>query len=485
MSWKSLRLLFVLTAVLPLLSCSGLKGGSSGGGGTANVTISLYDTAPTGVNLLSFTLPISSISMVSSSGTTALTLVNTSVEATRLQTDSVLLVDAASVPAGTAFTSLKVTFGATSATANVFINTSTSTITWTTGSGGTCASGAVCSLPVGSQATISVPLNLTLSKNGSQWIGLNLNLNNAITTAGGLAVDFTQSGVLTAVTTPRTGLPSSAADTIEDFTGIVTAYTAGSSITVQNGISGQKLTATLTSSTIFDNAPTGADYPGCGTKTPQTCIQVGSTVSLDTILASSGLFTAAEVDVLDATNVPEVEGIIYPTSNGTSCPAGTCFAMLVADKIPAGNTVLGATTISFGTPMFLNVNGANLFAIDTKTLSPAPTAGFTGIGDLLTGQQVRVQVTNVTSAAGIISANAKNMMLRFSRLTGITSNVGPTSFTFAPPPYITAFPVPVADTYTSTVFDGATSVPTGTVSIRALYLDNSQLTFAVTKVRVP
>ena len=187
---KPLRVLLVLAAVLPLVSCSGLKNGNTNQGGNAQVTVTLFDSPPTGLDVLSFTLPITSMSLVSSSGNTALTLVNTSVEATRLQTDSVLLVEAANVPANTSFTSLSVTFGATTASSNVFINTSGATITWTTGSGGSCANGNVCFLPASTSTTISVPLSLNLAKNESQWIGLDLSLGKAITTTGGLAVDF-------------------------------------------------------------------------------------------------------------------------------------------------------------------------------------------------------------------------------------------------------------------------------------------------------
>ncbi len=80
-----------------------------------------------------------------------------------------------------------------------------------------------------------------------------LNLNNAIVTSGGLSVDFSQPGVLTAITTLRTGFPSGVVDTVEDFTDAVTVI-SGSSITVQSAISGQKLTAAVTSNTQF-NAP--------------------------------------------------------------------------------------------------------------------------------------------------------------------------------------------------------------------------------------
>jgi len=489
MNSKRLHVLLLFLAALPLFSCSGLgdrgiKGGGGGGGSNAHVSVSLYDTPPSGLNILSFTLPIAGISLKPSSGSAIpLTPAVSSVEATRLQTDSALLVDAASVTPGTY--TLSVTVGPTTASSNVFINTGSS-ITYTlNGSSFTCPNNAVCFLPAGAVTTITFSGSLTLSSGEDLWIGLDLNLNNAITTSGGLSVDFTQANVLSYVTTPRSGLPAGAAETIEDFTGAVTAYTSGSSITVQNGVSGQTITAALTTGTEYDVPPVVAtSYALCGNLTAQGCIKVGSTVSLSAVLSTSGTLTATEVDVLDHTSVDEVEGVIYPTSTVN------VFGLILADKVSAsGNAVLGASTTTYGTGILLNVASLSNFSIDTKSLSPAPI-GFAATSDLLAGQRVRVQVSNVASGASGITANATNMLLRYSRLTGTATNVSGTSFDFAPPSYVTAFPpTPIAYLYNTTQYDGTTSasgVPAGsTIAIRALFLDNTQPTFAVEKVRVP
>ncbi|HXY00133.1 MAG TPA: DUF5666 domain-containing protein [Candidatus Limnocylindrales bacterium] len=488
MKKKSL-IYFVLAAVLPLGSCSGLKNGgctTNCGGGNATLSISLYDTAPTGMDLLSFTLPIAGISLTPSSGSqVSITPTVTSVETTRLQTDSVLLVDAVSVAAGS-YTKLNVTLGPTTATSGVFVNTSGSTITWTTGSGGSCANGAVCFLPAGVVFTVPVALSLNLSASQDQWVGLNLNLNNAITTAGGLSVDFSQANVLTAITSPRTGIPANGVDTIEDFIGAVTAYSAGSSITVQSTISGQKITAALNANTEYDT-PTSpnTNYSGCSAS--PSCLKVGSTVSLDAVLSVNGTLTASEVDVLDVTAADEVEGVIYPTAT-----AGV-YGLILSDKISAsGNAVLGASTTTYGTPIFLTVTNANTF-VDTKTLSSVLSnpVGFANTSSLLAGQVVRAQVKNVTSTNNGITATATNLLLRFSRLSGTVSSVAGTVFYLTPPSYVSTFdaglvPPLTSYTYTTTAFDGATSVTAGaTASIRALFLNSTQPTFAVAKVRVP
>jgi len=233
----------------------------------------------------------------------------------------------------------------------------------------------------------------------------------------------------------------------------------------------------------------GTSYALCGNLTAQACIKVGSTVSLNAVLSTSGTLTATEVDVLDGKAVDEVEGIIYPSST-TGCPVNSCFGLVLADKVSAsGNSVLSASTTTYGTGIFLNVASLSNFSIDTKSLSPAPI-GFAATSDLLAGQRVRVQVSNVASGTSGITANATNVLLRYSRLTGTATNVSGTSFNFAPPSYVTAFPpTPIAYLYNTTLYDGTTSasgVPAGsTVSIRALFLDNAQPTFAVEKVRVP
>jgi hypothetical protein len=500
MNSKRLLSLLLFFSVLLLASCSGHHGGgctTNCPSSNATVSITLFDTPPTGIDLLSFTLPIAGISLSPKSGSpVVLTPAANSVEATRLQTDSALIVDAATVAPGTY--TLNVTLGPTMATTNAFINASGSAITYSlNGTSFTCVNAQVCYLPAGAVATISLSNSFIFSGNQKVWIGLNLNLNNAITTSGGLSVDFTQSNVLTATTTTRTGLPSGAVDTIEDFVGVVTAYTAGSSITVQNGVSGQKITATLNNSTEYDTPSNGSAYTGCSA-TAQTCLKVGSTVSVDSILDSSGNLTATEVDLLDTTAVDEIEGIIYPTATTN------VYGIILADKVSAsGNAILEAQTTSWGTGIFVTAGTTNnVFAIDTKTLTSQLTnpsgLGFSGLGDILAGQQVRVQAQNITTTTSngtiFITATANNVLLRYSRLTGAPSNVGTSGFTFTPPAYISLLnsilpTAPIALTYTGTAYDGVTNTPSianaTTAAIRTLYLNNVNPTFAVAKVRVP
>jgi hypothetical protein len=297
---------------------------------------------------------------------------------------------------------------------------------------------------------------------------------------------------MTATTTPRVGIPAESVDTIEDFIGVVTAVST-SSITVQSGITGNSLTATISANTEFDLAP--VTYSNCKQATAAACITTGSTVSLNADLSSSGTLTASEIDVLDAIAVDEVEGTIYPTS------AAGVVGLIIQDKVPITSTSpLASSSVTYGTGIFLTVNSSTLYSVDTQTLSSQNLslgASFAGSGDLLSGQTIRVQLTGITSGNNGIAAVAANVLLRWSRLTGTVNSVAGNAFTLANiPGYIntlnpTLSLTPQVYTYpNATAFDGITdasqlsATTSQAASIRALYL-NGVPPFQAAKVRVP
>jgi Domain of unknown function (DUF4382)/Domain of unknown function (DUF5666) len=487
MKKKAMILLLVLAGVLGLESCSGLNNGgcSTGcGSGNANLSITLFDLPPAGASILSFTLPIAGISLTPATGSAVtVPITPTSYDMTRLQTDSSLVGLSMPVPAGT-YTSINVTVTASS---GVYFNTSGAAI-------GTCINGAVCPLPSGAATTIQVPLSLTLTANQNQWVGLDFNLRNAITTTNGITVDFNQPNVMTATTTVRPGIPAGSVDTIEDFIGVVTAVSANS-ITVKSGITSNSMTAAISASTEFDLAPVA--YSNCQ-GTAAACVKIGSTVSLDADLSTSGTLMATEIDALDGVAVDEVEGTIYPT-NQTGV-----VGLIIADKVAiTSTTALASSSTTYGTGIFLTVDSGTTYSVDTKTLSAQPgfaaTVGalFSGSGSLLAGQTLRAQLTNITSGTNGINATASNVLLRWSRLTGTVNSVTAPTFTLANiPGYIntlnpTLSLTPQVMTYpNATAFDGITDISglsattSQLASIRALYL-NGAPPFQAAKVRVP
>jgi hypothetical protein len=494
MNPKSTLILLVVAAVLGLASCSGSnnKCTTNCTTGDASVSITLFDTPPSGVTVLSFSLPIVGISLTPSTGSpvpiySPTTIVPT--ELTRLQAESTLLTLGSQVPAGT-YTSVNVTLAASS---GVFINYSGSTIA--VSSSLTCPNGGVCNLPTGAAATINIPINLTLTSGQNAWIGIDVNLNNAITspTTTSIGVDFTQPKTFAAITTPRAGTPLGAFDTIGDFIGTVTAVSS-SSITVQNTITGQSLTAAVNSSTELDAAP--GTYSNC--TSAASCVTNGSVVSMDSALTISNTLLATEIDTLDAVATDEVEGVIFPTST-----AGVV-GLIISDKISAsGNSTLGASSTTFGTGISLSAGSNINYLIDTKNLTTfVQPIGFMGSGDLLAGQQIRAHVSNVTTTTSgtnsVIQANATNVLLRWSRISASINSVALNNFTITGlPQYITSInssvltPAAVFTYQGGTLFDGVTGtgdpnfVVGNPVVIRTLFLNSNAPQFQAAKVRVP
>jgi len=491
MNSKRALLILGISAIFALTSCSGVKNVCTTNctvSGNAKLNLTLSDTPPAGVSVISFTLPISGISLVPSSGSAVSVYSGGSFELTRLQSDSAPVAIGVSVPEGS-YTAIMVTLGTSS---GLFVNASGGSIT---SSAGTCVANAICALPAGAATTITItfPSTLTLSANQTQWIGLDFNLNNAITTANGITVDFGQTGVLTAKTTPRTNVPSGYVDSIDDFTGQVTAYSNGSSISVKSGTRGT-LTATITSSTTFDDPQSLCS----GSASVASCISASgkTVVSVQAELSNTGAIDATEIDVIDMSGSDAVEGFIYPST----CNGAGSFGLLLADStVLTGNATL--TGLSYGAGFCLTIGPTATFLVDTGLLSTAigsaTQAGFTGSSSIQYGQVVRVQVSNVT-AGKPVGATATGVLLRYSRLSGTVNIVSGNNFSVNGLPTYLGFTLsPLIATYlNNTTFEG---VPAGTgasglsngsgVAIRALYFSNpgnspqAGVSFIAAKVR--
>jgi hypothetical protein len=484
MNSKRALLILGISAIFALTSCSGLKtvvcttNCTVNGNATLNLTLS--DTPPAGVGVISFTLPISGISLVPTTGSAVSVYSGGNFELTRLQSDSAPVAVGVPVPEGS-YTAIKVTIGTSS---GVFINASGGSIT---SSKGTCVANAVCALPPGAATSITFtfPSALTLSANQTQWIGLDFNLNNAITSSSGITVDFGQANVLTATTTAPVGISSGNAANIDDFTGIVKAISS-SSITLNSTARGN-LTASISSTTpVYDNDPLNP----CSSGTP-SCIKLGSIVSLQGVLTNAGVVDATSLDIINGSTTPadEVEGTIYPST----CNGGSNLGLILADSaVPSGNATL--TGLSYGAGFCLTVSPTASFLVDTGFLPTGQlTAGFSNSSDIQAGQVVRVNVSNVV-AGSVVDATATSLLLRYSRLSGTVNLVTGNNFTINGLPTYLGFTLsPLVATYSgSTIFEGATQVSdlstnSPAVSIRALYLNSATASqgvpFLATKVR--
>jgi len=484
MKSKAFALLVLFGVLFAVSSCSGLKKNvcttNCGGGGNATLNLTLSDTPPTGTSILSFTMAIAGISLTPSTGSQVSVFSSGNFELTHLQSDSTPIAVGVSVPVGS-YTAINVTLGTST---GIFINASGSSIIV---AGKTCAANAICSLPNGAATTITIPITLTLTANQTQWIGLDVNLNNVITSASGITVDFTQANVLKALTTPRTNLPSGFVDSIDDFTGLVTAYTSGSSITVKSGTRGS-LAATITSTTTFDDPQSR-----CGAASSIAgCISTGAIVSVQAYLSTTGTIHVSEIDVIDTstTAADEVEGLIYPST----CNGGNNFGLILFDStVTSGNAVL--TGLSYGAGFCVTIGPTATFAVDSGLLTTAighPATGFLSTSDIVTGQMVRMKLSNVT-AGTLVNATATNVLLRYSRISGTVNIVSGNNFSLNGAPTYLGFTLsPLVATYpNNTIFEGVPNVSTLSnprpVAIRALLLNPSTaplgVPFLAAKVR--
>lgn len=459
----------ILFVILALAACSGLPqngggGGGGGGTGTTSVSLTLSDTPPAGVSILSFKVVLSVVQLEPATGT-AVPLLTTpvTVDLATLQSDSFFAGTFDNIAAAT-FANVAVGISSYQV---VFVNDSGATI-------GTCTNTSVCTAGSALPQTARAPIALTLV--GSQPVGLNVDFNLSKALTATLTADFSVTGALTAATLPRTGQSAGTLDTVEDFTGVVESFTANT-LTVKSDLHGTQA-VTVTTNTLFHD-------PQSLCVNPNTCLQAGQTVSVDATLGTNGLLTATEVDFIDLAARDEIEGTLFFTGVANQ------FGLVVSDKsiVTTTNATLSAlamgdtATVAFTTPIFF---------IDTKGLPVSSLAGFSSSADLFEGQTVRVHVSAAVAGTGGIQAavTTDSILLRFSRISGTVAAVGGTTFDVnGLPPIIQSVFLgnPQVQTFvTGTVFDGVNSLNElnvgDSVSFRALFLNSAPAFFAA-KVR--
>ena len=411
--------------------------------------------------------------MTSTTGTVVNVVTPTSpivLDMIRLQSDSALL-GTAHIPADS-YASISFQLGVVNM---IFANTTSAAI-------GSCAANTVCSLNSGTPPVQTITFASPIAVSGNTNVGINVdfNLNKAITTASGISIDFTQTGILTIPNTPQL---SGNLNSIEDFTGVVTAKN-GNTITVTSGTRGT-LVGTVTSSTTYNGITTGSKQP-CGGNATANCLATNKTVSVDATLAANGTITITEVDFLDDPSTDEIEGIIYPTAT-----AGV-FNMIVSDKVNFSNNAL-LSPVSAGGKIAVTLDTTVEFDVDTRNLLASVPPGFSSSADIFAGQEVMVHVKSATSGT-LLNVLTDRMILRYSRLTGLVNTVSGNTFTYQQtslPAFLGTFAsAPTVLTVTGvTAFDGGITGLTGltngdTVSVRALYLHNNlQFPFQAAKVR--
>jgi hypothetical protein len=419
--------ILMLVAAVVLSGCSG-KGVEFGGSQTNSVpvTLSMTDTPPAGVSVLSFQATLTGASL--NPGNESLLAAPVAIDLTRLQTET-SLVTSANVPPGI-YTAITLTFA--SPASLTIQNNSGATLT----DGVTnCLNGQVCTLaPALTSVTGSISLpgaGATLTANTAAALLVDINVENALANTPPLQASLIANATASELT-PAQGAPF---ETVEDLVGVVSAPSS-SAFTLQTPLGNYNVTAN--SSTQFLNFPSGA----C----TFTCIVAGQIVSVNMSLLSSNTLVASDIFFEDAgTTLPEIEGVVVGTS---SLPAQ--FSMVVVQETPAGSGFV------IGREVTVDLN-ATPFAVDDIVGSTGTAAYTFSASEMIVGQEVQVQ-EGAGSTSSVIKAS--RVLLRSSEITATVLNTTLPNFTVnGLPPF---FPNASPAISQMVVVTSATFTPNGT-----------------------
>jgi hypothetical protein len=336
-------------------------------GGTA-VSLTLMDTPPTNVDVISFEVTVSgaalnpgNIDLLGGTGPQ-------DIDVKKLQIEKAFL-NTTGVPATAGpFQSLTLTFA----------NPRLTILNGTANSLAGCAPGAVCKItPSGSLvATVNFNPALSLSANNSVGLLVDLNLNTIITNA--LGVDFSAANALSvAQTQVSPDNQNQEMENVEDLTGKV-ANKGANSFDLQ--------TSQKTFSAIqVDNKTVFKGFTACSANPLDfTCVKDGQIVDVDVMVLATGALVARKVKLEGEEvniNDEELDGFVTSANSQTGS-----FIFVVADNLSAmSNSVLGS-------PLQVQIQSGAKFSVDLEESenNSGLSSSFVDVNSLLAGQTVQV-----------------------------------------------------------------------------------------------
>lgn len=410
------KLAFLTSAVLVTTALVGGCGGSSQTTqplAPRSISLSIRDNPPAGVSVLSFEIAVVGASLQPSDASQpAVSLVSSPVEVelTQLETEKALL-NAVNAPADT-YSSISLAFANPELT---ILNQSGQPITM---GPQTSLNGQVCeftpSLNQSSVTVSSAPFPVTISATNPIGLVVDFDLNSSIQNI----LSVTPAVTLAAVAAQPVNGSNSQGMEIEDIEGVngVVKSVSSSGFTLQDSTSGQTFTVDVDSNTQFQDF----NQIGCAVNN-FSCVQVGQIVEVEHLLVmDNGTLLASEVQLEDAVNKEQLEGIIVAVN-----AANNQFQMVIEDEEPA---VAG---VSVGNSVTISINTGAQFTIDSDDLSAAIPSGvsFTSVNDLLVGQEVKVRALVVSSGLTGTSITTDRVKLHTSQFPGTVASTNDPNFT--------------------------------------------------------
>jgi hypothetical protein len=461
------RYAFASVVILSFVLLTTCGSSQSGGGlpivaGSSKVSLTMGDTPPAGITVLSFQVTVTGAVLNSSGGNALLVSTPTTVELGQLLVETAYL-NTANVRTGT-YDSATFTFATPKLT--VF-NGSSAVI-------GACAVGAVCqltpALTPGSVTYSVTPFPLAIGIDTPLGLSLDFDLNNSLQND----LSISPSVAVSQLT------PSGADGQLEDenIVGSITAVdTTNNQFTLQNAVTGLYLTYKVDSNTLY------TDFGAASLSS----LAVGQVVEVDAHLLAGGTFLATRVSLKESSSEGMLEGTV------TSVDSATQFKMVVYDEEP---DIAGVAVV--GNLVTVSIQPGASFEIDAHDLIIPIGLGLTfgSAGDLLVGQSVQVRPLAVAAGASGTTASTDRLRLRRSNLTArvfskadpnFAADTLPSLFASASPA-ITQIQVQTSDQTTYQGVIGFTGLSTNdTISVRGLLLKNVTLgtppTLVADKVR--
>ena len=421
--------------------------------GTTTVSLSLRDTPPAGVTVLSAAITVTG--PVLQPGNVALLAAPVRVELNKLQTETLFL-NATRVSA-TTFDGINVALANPQLT---ILNNSGASVAG-------CAAGAVCQIqPRLTTGVVFVPLVLLLDANTPTGVVLDFDLSRSL--RGDLTI---QPAITAAALAPL--LATGTLEEVNDFVGQVTSV-GSNQFTLKSASSGLALAVQVDGSTQFSG------FAQAGLTNSITSVSVGQIIAADLRLLANGTLLARRVTLEDLAGAQVVEGVVVATD-----AANNRFALVVLDAVPA---VVG---VAPGNRVTVNSQLGTAFAVDNDGVSVPLGVSFGSAADLLVGQAVQVRALSAASDAAGIVVSTDRLRLRMSQVTasvatktgnGFTLGALPSIFTSAG---VSEIQVPASlDTSFESVSGLAALNPGDVVSLRGLlFRATSSPTLAARKVR--
>src|SRR5690349_14215701 len=265
------------------------------GAQAAAATITIRDTPPAGVSVLSLELTVNGA--VLNPGSYQLVSNPVKIEVKQLETDAAFLATV-SIPPGTY--------------QSITVNLSNPEITILNQSGaaiGSCANNSVCELKPAAAGNITfsgAPFPITIQNGSPVGFQVDVNLASLVTTSLGL--DFNAAGAVSLAQLPLPGRPMDHLDDLDDLIGVVQNLAATNKTFTLHTASGDF--------SIQTSSNTGFEFESCAANN-FTCVQNNLVVKVDIEVMPGGTMVAKKIEFEDDAADDELVGSVFKIDDAT------------------------------------------------------------------------------------------------------------------------------------------------------------------------